>query len=184
MKKSVSVILALIMLFMLTGCSGGSDDTQQPEADGVLASFTTVDIEGNNVDQKIFKGKKITMVNLWTTYCVYCIKEMPDLQKLSVDYADKGFQVVGIVCDQYLYTDAGYDDTLLNEAKEIVTTTGIKYPTLLPSESLINAKLGEVYSVPETIFVDENGNQIGSSYIGSKSYEDWAAIIDGIINSL
>ena len=36
-------------------------------------------------------------------------------------------------------------------------------------------------SVPETLFLDENGNQIGTNYVGSKSYESWAEIIDSVL---
>ena len=45
-------------------------------------------------------------------------------------------------------------------------------------------KLNLVNSVPETIFLDENGNRIGNSYMGSRSYEQWCEIIDGLLAEL
>jgi len=38
--------------------------------------------------------------------------------------------------------------------------------------------------VPETIFVDENGNQVGESYIGSRSMAQWKEIIDGLMENM
>jgi thiol-disulfide isomerase/thioredoxin len=114
------------------------------------------------------------MVNIWATFCGPCIREMPDFQRLHEDYADKSFQVLGIVCDVY-------GDTNLDEAKAIVKETGVKYDCLLPSDSLKEIKLNAVSTVPETFFVDEAGAVIAGPFIGSRSYEDWAAIIEDVL---
>ena len=55
------------------------------------------------------------------------------------------------------------------------------YLHLLPSKSLNKAYLNTIQSVPETIFVDENGNQIGERYLGAKSKAEWQKIIDSLI---
>lgn len=39
---------------------------------------------------------KYTLVDFWASWCPYCIKEMPDLQKLYADYHDKGLDIVGV----------------------------------------------------------------------------------------
>ena len=41
----------------------------------------------------------------------------------------------------------------------------------------------EKYSnqIPEFVFLDEYGNQIGESYIGSRSYEEWVTIIQPLL---
>ncbi len=194
MKKVISIILAILMLLTLTACSDKQDEPTQTqvssnevstdeskEHSGVLSSFTSVDLDGKPVSEKIFKGHKITMVNIWATFCGPCVYEMPFIQEISESYADKGVQVVGIVCDVTLLPDGSYSQSLLQSAKDIVEETGVKYTNILPSEDLNRAKLDQVYSVPETIFVDEYGNQIGTAYVGSKSYEDWAAIIDSLL---
>ena len=35
--------------------------------------------------------------------------------------------------------------------------------------------------MPTTFFVDENGNQVGSVYMGARDAEDWAEIIDSLL---
>lgn len=148
----------------------------EEKADPVFGDFISEDIEGNEVSSEIFKGKKVTMVNLWATFCSPCIREMPDLEKLSKDYADKGLQIIGIPCD-------AYNDELVSQAEDIIKYTGVTYLNILPSATLDEAKLNSVMSVPETVFVDENGVQIGESIVGSKSYEQWAEIIDSVLES-
>ena len=108
---------------------------------------------------------------------------MPDLETLSKEYADKDFQIIGIVCDVNYDADS-YDKDLYASALDVVEMTGVTYTNLLPSKSLDMIKLSEVYSVPETIFVDENGNIVDTNYIGSRSYENWKTIVDNILESM
>jgi thiol-disulfide isomerase/thioredoxin len=142
-----------------------------------LAPFTSVDLENQPVDEKIFSSAKVTMVNIWATFCSPCLSELPSLGSLAKEYEGKGFQIIGIPVD---VTDevGNVSDSLLTIAKSIVEQKGATYRHILPSKSLYRVKLDEVYSVPETIFVDSKGNQLGESIIGSRSKEDWKKIIE------
>ena len=201
MKKTLALILAMLMIAVcFTACgdtqsddgsttSPGVESIKIPEEDlsevkyGSFGKFTAVDLAGNKVDESIFKGKKVTMINIWATFCGPCINEMPDLNRLHQEYADKGFQIIGIVCDVGISGDH-YDTSLYSDALDVVETTGVTYKNLLPSYSLDLIKLREVYSIPETVFVDENGEIIGESYIGSRNYESWKAIIDSTLETI
>ncbi len=191
MKKVICLILSVLMfLLVFTGCdkSGvenepAQNSTQISDNSGILSTFSTTDIDGNTVDQSVFKGKKLTMVNIWATFCGPCINEMPDLGEINKEYADKGFQIIGIpvdVTDYYGNIDAGQ----IELAKEIIDETNADYLHIMPSASLNQAKLNQVTSVPETIFIDENGNQVGQSYIGSRSKEQWKEIINGLMENM
>ena len=193
MKKTLALIFAvLVIVTCLTACGGTQDkenalNIPEESLEGVeynsFSKFTAIDLDGNKVTEDIFKGKKLTMINIWATFCRPCIGEMPDLNTLNREYADKDFQVIGILCD-VSYLNDGYEPTLYQKALNIVADTGVTYRNLLPSRSLDMIKLSEVYSVPETIFVDENGNIIGESIVGSRSYESWKAIIDSVLDSV
>ena len=166
MKKILCLILSAGMLFTLAACGGKNS--------GLFSSFESVTLDGAEVNEDIFKGKEVTMVNIWATFCGPCIGEMPYLQQLHENYADKGFQVVGMVCDIY-------DERDVETARDIVKETGVKYVSILPCESLNKAKLNYVSSVPETLFVDETGAVIAGPYIGSRSYEQWAQIVEAVL---
>ena len=192
MKKVLALIFAaLVVVTSFASCGNNTDEgIKIPEETligverGSLSKFKAIDLAGNEVDEDIFKGKKLTMINIWATFCRPCISEMPYLEEISKNYADKGLQVIGMVSDVEYNRDGYYDNSLYQRALDIVEMTGVTFTNLLPSKSLNKIKLNEVYSVPETIFVDENGNIIGKSYIGSRTYENWASIVDDILSSM
>ena len=62
--------------------------------------FTTKDFNGNTANSAdIFARKKVTMVNLWGSFCGFCIGELAELNRLNQEYLPKGAQVIGIVYD-------------------------------------------------------------------------------------
>ena len=146
-------------------------------------SFSAEDLEGNEVDQTLFEGHDLTMVNIWATFCGPCLSEMPDLGELHGQYGEQGFQVVGIVMD-VLNQDLSYNEEQVALAKEVVEKTGAAYTHLLPSEDLLIQKLIYVTGVPETVFVDSQGNQVGESYLGARSKEEWSKIIEELLGEV
>ena len=61
--------------------------------DGAAVSFETQDLDGNPVtSQELFGGHKITMVNIWATWCINCKSEMKELEELNKEWAEKGCQ--------------------------------------------------------------------------------------------
>lgn len=150
--------------------------TESQEPSGILSAFTTTDLDGNDVTQDIFADYDVTMVNVWATFCSPCLKEMPDLGELHAEYADKSFQVVGLVAD-VMNQDGTLSDSQLDLAKDIVAETGAAYTHLLPSQDLYSL-LSQATSVPTTLFVDKNGTQVGYAQIGALSKADWVKLID------
>ena len=178
MKKA----LIFLLLFSLLLCGCKKEEPPVQKGNPVLTSFSATDIDGNVVDQSVLSGHKLTMVNIWATFCGPCIREMPDLGELSSAYGED-FQIIGIVIDA---TDRNLQVLPAQKAaaKQIIAETDADYLHLLPYPTLNNAILSTVTSVPTTIFVDENGNQVGDIYIGSKAKAQWKTIIDSLLNSI
>lgn len=150
-------------------------DTESSSS-GLLGTFTSVTLAGEEVNQDIFSNADLTMVNIWGTFCGPCIAEMPDLGELSREYKDKGFQIVGIVSDITDPTDAN--------ALEIVESTKADYTHMVLSEELYNNYLALVTVVPTTVFLDKDGKQVGTTYAGSKSKARWKKIIDELLEKV
>lgn len=192
MKKLILIpLLALVMLLSACGSASTSETTTDTASSdtttvqsGTLTSFTATDLEGNTQNQSIFKDYDLTMVNVWATFCSPCLSEMPDLGELSSEYKDKKFRMVGIVSDVYQSTDGSYDSDSLKTARELVSETGADYLHLLPGNDLNTYVLNSVSAVPTTFFVDSQGNRVGESYVGSKSKEEWSAIIDDLLSGV
>jgi len=135
-------------------------------------AFTTTDLDGNAVSsEELFGSAKLTMVNLWATWCGPCVQEMPYLEQISKDYADKGFQLVGLV-DRYANE---------SDVRGILADTGATYPML---NWFDDAAMLETGYVPTTYFFDSEGRVIHGAYVGGGSYEDWSATIDEILKDV
>lgn len=178
-KKIFALVLAMTLIVTLfSGCGSRNATDSSP---GFFAEFESETLDGKKVTEEIFKGNKVTMVNVWGVFCTYCIQEMPDLQKISENYKKKGVRVIGVLCDT---ADPMTGEDLpekIQQAKEIVEMTGSEYTHILTSDSLNKAKLNSVYSYPTTYFLNENGELIGTQFSGARDYEQWSAILDGIL---
>lgn len=189
MKKFLILIAALCLL-MLTACGQAAPEASPDAAEasdsgqtaGILSSFSTTDLDGNSVDQSVFADHKLTMVNIWATFCGPCISEMPELGTLASEYADKGLQIVGLVSD-VADSDGNLDEKQLSLARDIVAETGANYTHIVPGEGL-NGLLSQVSGVPTTLFVDSEGKQVGKAYLGSNDLDGWKAVADELLGSL
>lgn len=140
---------------------------------GSAISFETTDLDGNPVSSAdIFSQNKITMVNIWGTFCGPCINEMPDLEILNQRIGDKGCGLVGVVID----AGGDYQMAVIGTAEEIIADTGASYLNLLPWEG-IDDQFPAQY-IPTTYFVDSHGNIVGETAVGSRGADDYEALID------
>lgn len=166
MKKIISALIAFAVL------SVSSIFAQ------TKIQFEGKDIYNKNVTDAVFEDAKVTMVNIWGTFCGPCISEMPDLGKLNKEI--DGFQVVGIVIDSVNRKGLPVAK-IVESAKTIAKQTGADYLHIIPDAKLQDGILKNVFAVPTTIFVDKDGNQMGKIYTGSKSYSDWKKIIEDLL---
>lgn len=62
-------------------------------------SFEYADIAGNKVKLEDLKGK-LVYLDIWATWCGPCIREIPHMKKLQMDYKGKNIEFVGISVDE------------------------------------------------------------------------------------
>ena len=132
------------------------------------------DVNGETYTQEMFADHDLTMINVFTTWCSPCIREIPDLEKLSKEMEDQGVQVLGIVLD----VAGNADEETIEKAKLLAEKTGAAYPFLIPDAGYLNGRLAGISAVPETFFADKEGNIVGETYSGSRSFEDWKGIVE------
>ncbi len=154
----------------------GADEAGGAGAES-LGEFSMEDINGESYTQEMFADYDLTMVNVFTTWCSPCINEIPDLQKLRDEMEGKGVNVVGIVLDA-IGSDGKADQNTVKMAKELAERTGVSYPFLIPDAGYLNGRLTRINAVPETFFVDKEGNLVGETYTGSRSLEDWKSVVE------
>ena len=127
---------------------------------GDVLTFETTDLDGNPVkSEDLFAGHKVTMINVWGTWCTHCIIELPDLEELSHELEGKGCQLVGL-CDDAL----GGDEAILTEAKRILEENNVTYTNIVQTEDLQNTL--QLSAFPTTYFVDSEGKVLTLPVVG------------------
>ncbi len=158
------------------GASSESAPHDQEETDPIFITFEGTDLDGNTVSQEIFSQSKLTMVNVWATYCNPCLSEMPGLGELAAEYDPAEFQLIGIVSDVMEGEDQSLVESLIQE-------TGADYLHLLANDSIGQAILSSVSGVPTTFFFDGEGAYLGG-VAGSAEKEKWEEIIHGLLEEM
>lgn len=130
--------------------------------------FTTTDLEGNEVTERIFAGHSLTILNFWEPWCGPCVMEMPYLEKLSQEYADRGVQVIGV----FATPDADED------VQAVLDSTGVSYPILRYVREFGFMQTGYV---PTTVIVDGNGAIVNNPFAGALNYANWCSLIEGLL---
>lgn len=149
---------------------------------GDKITFSSKDLNDKEISNELFSNNKITMVNIWGTFCPPCIREMPGLAKLNEANKGRGVEVVGLVID---LTDP-YGKILAQQRKDadtIIAVTGANYTHIVPNQEMFDGLLRNIQAVPATFFVDKNGKIIDQMYLGARSQKDWQKIIDKLLTS-
>lgn len=153
----------------------GEGAEKEAEEETYVVSFTATTVDGEELTSECFLQSKITMLNVWATYCNPCLSEMPDLGEIASAYDTSEFQIIGIVSDVV----EGDSEETVQGVKDLIEETKADYPHVLLSESLYMNLVGAVDSVPTTFFVNQKGEMLGY-VLGAQSKETW----EGIINEL
>jgi thiol-disulfide isomerase/thioredoxin len=89
-----------------------------------------------------------TVINLWATWCVPCLKEMPELNKLRTSLAANGVDLLG------LNVDAQPDAPIA----KFLARTPVEYPVYVGGIPAITQLFAtDEMSVPLSVIVDRNG---------------------------
>ena len=159
------------------GNSAASDeDTTETGGTASGTIFEATDMNGDIVSSDIFLDSRLTMVNVWATYCGPCLREMPELGELAAEYEPADFQLIGVISD--VTEDAKQKD--LDYAADLIEQTGADYTHLLLNESLYYSLLTDVSAVPTTFFIDEDG-VIVETVVGARDKTSWKEIIDALL---
>ncbi|MHB9131061.1 MAG: TlpA family protein disulfide reductase [Armatimonadota bacterium] len=168
-------ILALFGLLLVLGITGGIVAKHYAVAAGKEdkgIDFTLTDINGKKVKLSDYRGK-VVVVDMWATWCHYCVKEIPDVMAIQAaaykaagkDKTKTKLQFIGITVDKDK-----------NAVKSFVKENKINYPILFTDEAQVKA-LGEVYGLPTKFVIDAKGKVV-ETVVGARDKAGMQKIID------
>lgn len=79
-------------------------------SDATIYDFSAKDIKGNEVSLADYQGKVLLIVNT-ASKCGFT-PQFEGLQNLHKELGDKGFEVLGFPCNQFLSQDPGDEDAI------------------------------------------------------------------------
>lgn len=123
----------------------GSDNSAPPTQTERVPDFTLQDYDGKTVRLADFAGKPL-VINSWAAWCPFCKKELPDFVTAQKEFGDK-VVIIAIDRAESLGVARGYTD-------QQGTTNDLIF-LLDPSDSFYRSIGG--FSMPETIFINKNG---------------------------
>ena len=159
MKRCVCILLALLML--LSTCAALAEGAEGGE-DAYTFTFATTDLDGNIVTSaEIYAGNRITMINIWASWCGPCVSELAALAQIHTQLQESGCGIVGILIDSL-------EAEGVETAQAVMAENGTNYPVLALSEDLYGL-MSVIQVVPTTIFVDSNGKLVGNPIFGART---------------
>ncbi|MBV8556853.1 MAG: redoxin domain-containing protein [Planctomycetaceae bacterium] len=120
------------------------------QAPSFAFDFELPGLDGRKVALADFKGK-ITIVDLWGTWCPPCRREIADLVDLYKRYHDKGLEIVGIN-----YEQAEEDDEAKEIIRKFVGEHHIPYPCLIGDQKT-QERVPSFQGFPTTLYIDRSG---------------------------
>jgi len=116
-------------------------------------------MEGNDVQFADNLHSGPILVDFWATWCVPCLNEMVELQKLYERYHDRGFEIFGISID---------NPRTASKIKPTVKSKGFTFPILLDPDKEVLKKFGGRNVVPYAVVVSPDG-EVLAIYEGYKA---------------
>lgn len=168
--------LALLGLALAgSACTPPADDSGGGGAagGGIAAEAPALTLpradDGQPLDLRAAGDGRVVLVDLWATWCVPCVAELPHLQSLSENFPDEDFLMLGIVLESGNAEDVA----------EFVAERGLTYPNVMGSDEARDA-FGPFLGYPTKYLVDRDGKILKRYFgpVGEVLDEEIGALIE------
>lgn len=136
----VGIVALLALLAVGLQRAGAGPEIGQPAPDFTLDLYA-----GGEITLSELRGQ-VVVINFWASWCEPCRDEAPDLERVWREYKDQGVVLIGV---DYVDVESA--------AREYLDEFNVTYPNGLDKGQRISHAY-RIRGVPETFFVDKNGN--------------------------
>lgn len=128
----------------LTICSLHNANAADLAVGKAVPSFSIQTLEGQSITPSTAKGR-VLIINLWTTWCEPCRKEMPAIESFYQKYHTQGVDVVAVSMDE---------PSDLAKVKTVLKS--FSFQGAMEKDSNLQ-KFGRIWRVPLTFVIDQSG---------------------------
>jgi len=150
MKRIPEAIIPAILtiVLLISGCATDSEppSPSPPVADKELlaADFQLQNLDGQTVSLSDFRGKPV-LLNFWASWCGPCVYEMPFIQQVHEEWAERGLVVLAV-----------NQGESLSRVNKFLEDRNLSIPVLLDTNNAVGQKY-RVVGIPTTYLIDEDG---------------------------
>ena len=172
-------LMVLGIVVALVGAIGGGayvmrDELFPVEVGSRAPNFAARTVDGSNQVRTLddYRGK-VVVLNLWATWCLPCIREMPTFEQLHRSFPNSDLRVVAVSVDDYVGADS---------VRKYAQGLGVTFDILLDSTHAID-RVYQVTGYPETFVIARDGT-IRKKWIGEANWASPAnlALIRGLLD--
>lgn len=128
-----------------------------------LNSFTARTLDGGSFTADDFSGADVTVINIWSTTCGPCIREMPELAEFAAGLPDS-VRVMTWCIDAEYSPDRSQIGAFMKDC-------GFSGITLTSGDGDMQTFLEKLQYTPTTVFLDSSGNLLSEPVIGAGDIE-------------
>jgi len=165
-------------LWLLPAGAAPPAPSPAPPKDAAAAPARIVEaIDGPTLKKVIEAQKgKVVLLNLWATWCLPCVGELPAISKLYADYKGKGLAVVSASMD---------DPEDRHKVLTVLTLHHVELPVYMRRSGSVDAFFDPIDrkwtgAVPMTYLFDRKGKRI-ATIARDLTYEEWVARVKPLL---
>jgi cytochrome c-type biogenesis protein len=144
-----SPAIALLVTLLIASCSDDaslSDRIAPPTPGNPAPAWAGVLLDGDSLSLGSLRGE-VVVLNVWATWCVPCVREMPALEQLHQRFRDDGLRVIAASIDRRS-AEPG--------VRDFAAAHGISFQILLDPDQRVLDRFRTI-GVPETFLIDREG---------------------------
>ena len=133
-----------------------------------LLDFTLTQIDGADFILSQHRGK-VTVINLWATWCTPCVNELPHFDRLQKDYGND-VSVLAI-----------HSDLITDDVQAYLSNYDYGIAFAIDESGAVIASVGGSTMLPQTIVLDRYG-VVTYNKVGSVTYEALEELVQKAMN--
>ena len=158
MSKLKLIVIAAVVAVGLLAWQLGSPSRSAPNVSFTSLqekTFSTADLEN-----------KVVLVKFWTTDCVTCIKQMPDMTETYKALASQGYEVIAVALQR--------DN--IDFVRNFTQTRELPFTVVYDADGSIAKAFGDIQLTPTGFLLDKQGH-IVKRYLGNYDKDEFVKTV-------
>ena len=148
---------AIFALSLITSCSSNSSTNRN------WPSVTVQNMDGVDINSSVVFNNNTTVIALWSTTCIPCRVELPQLQDFAATHPEVDVIAVNL-------GDAP------NSVQQYVQELGLTMPVIIDFEGRVSTALG-ITSLPSTLVLSPSGKVV-TTHLGEITAAELALLVE------